>query len=187
MTRVRFDECISHRIVAAMQAFGVPPGIAIEHATDCGDGGKLDVDWLPAFKADGGRCIVTGDPRMRGKINERMALQASGLIVIFPPRKGSWFMKLGRFGQASYLFRWLPVIAKLAAGSEPGAHFMLPPTFEPDIARVEKLRPVRGPTSAEVAERKMKRTPAKRGGDRVVTGRDDLVARAQEKSTVTTG
>ncbi|WP_374470314.1 hypothetical protein [Phenylobacterium sp.] len=186
MTRIRFDECISHRIVAAMKAFGVPAGIEIEHALECGDGGRADVDWLSAFKAGGGRCIVTGDPAMRGKIVERMTLQSLDLVAIFPPRKGSWFMKLGRYGQASYLIRWLPVIAELAPTAEAGAHFMLPPTFEPDISRVERLRAIRGPTLSEVTEKRAARSRSKRRDDRVMTDKNDLVSLAAKKTIKTT-
>lgn len=161
MTRIRFDENLSPRIVAAIREMGLPSGVEIGHPNEQGLNGAADVDWLRAFKAGGGRCIVTGDPKMRGRINERMALQASGLIAIFPPRKGKWYESLGRYGQAAYWFRWLPEIMRLASEAEEGEHFQLPPTFDLDPGKVQRLRPLRGPDLEEVRERhaRKKRAP----------------------------
>lgn len=144
MTLIRFDECLSHRIVEAMRALGPPAGITLQHPGEVGEQSLADVDWIASFRAAGGRCIVTGDPKMRGRIAERAALEASGLVAIFPPIKG-WYDRLKRYGQAAFLIRWLPEIARLAQEAEPGSHFRLPPTFELDPTRITELRRLTGP------------------------------------------
>ncbi len=67
MTLIRFDECLSYRIVEAMRALGVPEGVVLQHPNEIGEHGRDDVDWIASFRAGGGRCIVTGDPKMRGR------------------------------------------------------------------------------------------------------------------------
>ena len=154
MTLIRFDECLSKNIVEAMRALGLPEGVAVEHPNDHGEGTLADVEWLPRFKKAGGRCIVTGDPKMRGRIAERMALQAADFVAIFPPSKGGYYSKLRKHGQAAYLIRWLHEIARLAAEAADGDHFLLPPSFDPDPAKIIKLHRLRGPTVEEVAAQK---------------------------------
>lgn len=155
MTLIRFDECLSKNIVEAIRVLGLPPGVAIEHPNDHGEGTLSDVEWLTRFKAAGGRCIVTGDPKMRGRIAERAALQASGFVAIFPPSRGGWYSKLRKHGQAAYLLRWLHEIVRLAIEANDGDHFLLPPSFEPDPARVVKMARLRGPTVNEVQARRI--------------------------------
>lgn len=145
MTLIRFDENISPRVVAAIRAIGTPAGVDVEHPSELGQLGLADVDWLHDFKSRGGRCIVTGDPKMRANIAERVALQATGLIAVFPPRRGGWYASLRLQGQAAYMLRWFQTIAEIAATAAPGDHFLLPPTFDVDPAKVERLRPLSGP------------------------------------------
>jgi hypothetical protein len=152
LTLIRFDENLSQRLVVALRAYGLPPGISIEHANEAGQNGVHDVDWLPRFKTAGGRCILSGDTKMRGKIAERMALQEAGFVTIFPP-KGSWYADLKRHGQAAYFIRWMPEIARLAQKAEDGQHFELPATFDLDPDRVKLLRRLTGPDLREVVAR----------------------------------
>jgi hypothetical protein len=143
VTLIRFDECLSYRIVDAIRAMGHPPEFDVEHPNDRGQSGMLDVDWIPEFAARGGRCVVSGDPKMRGRIAERAALQAAGFTAIFPPRKG-WYDDLRRYGQAAYLLRWFPTIMHVAANEPLGDHFRLPPTFDVEAGKIERLSKLPG-------------------------------------------
>ncbi len=149
MTRIRFDECVSKNIVNAIRVLGLPSGIEIEHPSDLNQGDLEDVDWLQLFKESGGRCIVTGDTKMRGRINERLALQASGFVAIFPPNKSGWYQNLKKHGQAAYLIRWIDEIARLACEAPDGDHYLLPPTFDVDPVRIVTLRRLSGPSFQE--------------------------------------
>jgi hypothetical protein len=123
--RIRFDENISYRIPDALRKLRLPREIVVESSAEAGDQGMGDVDWITAFAARGGGCVVSGDERMRDRPPERAALESAGLIAIFPP-EGRFWMPLGMLGQAAFLIRWFPVIAELALTADPGSHFRLP-------------------------------------------------------------
>lgn len=150
---IRFDECLSRNVVAAMRQLGLPDGIAIEHPSERGEISASDVDWISSLRERDGRCVVSADPKMRGRLVERLALQSSGLVAIFPPNRKGWFAGLRRYGQAGYLIVWLPIISELAKTAEPGTHFMLPPSFDVGMDKVSRLRPLSGPSLEEVSLR----------------------------------
>jgi hypothetical protein len=78
---------------------------------------------------------------MRRNHLERAALEASGLIAVFPSSK-QFFDGLRKWGQAAYLTIWFPVIMTLAQDAPPGTHWRLPPSFSGDPASVIALRPL---------------------------------------------
>lgn len=125
MTLIRFDENLSYRIPNALRALSLPRGIAIEDPVEVDEMGLADVDWITAFSARGGRCVVSGDEKMRDRPPERAALESAGLIAVFPP-EGRFWIPLKTLGQAAFLIRWFPVIAELACTADPGTHFRLP-------------------------------------------------------------
>lgn len=125
MTLIRFDENISYRIPNALRALRLPEGVVVESSAEAGAQGMGDVDWITAFAARGGRCVVSGDEKMRDRPPERAALESAGLVAVFPP-EGRFWTALGILGQAAFLIRWFPVVAELARVSEPGSHFRLP-------------------------------------------------------------
>lgn len=84
MTLIRFDECISHRIVDALRAIRVPPDYQLETPQELAQQGQPDVNWIEDFTARGGRLVVSGDGNMRRVQLERAALEASGLVAVFP-------------------------------------------------------------------------------------------------------
>ncbi|MFO0284777.1 MAG: hypothetical protein ACK51C_00605, partial [Brevundimonas sp.] len=90
MTLIRFDENISRRIPDALRQLHLPDGVTVESAHDANAVGHSDIDWLADFARRGGTCIVSGDERMRDRPAERAALQASGVIAVFPPEGRFW-------------------------------------------------------------------------------------------------
>jgi hypothetical protein len=138
---IRFDECISWRIVEALQKLGLPRGVVLETAQHRDENGNADVAWIEDFARRGGNLIVSGDANMRRNQLERAALEASGLIAVFPSSK-SYFDELKKWTQAAYLITWFPVIMRLAAEAQRGSHYRLPPTFSGDFESVIPLRPL---------------------------------------------
>ncbi|WP_374322371.1 hypothetical protein [Brevundimonas sp.] len=138
MTLIRFDENISRRIPAALRQLRLPEGVEIETVFEANAVGHADVDWLADFAHRHGSCIISGDERMRDRPAERAALQAAGIVAVFPP-EGRFWTPLRLYGQAAFLIRWFPIIVQLARDSEAGEHFRLPPSWTLDIASVRKL------------------------------------------------
>ena len=123
----------------------------LETPQHLGEGGDEDVNWIETFAGRGGRLFVSGDASMRSNHLERAALEASGLVAVFPSSK-QWFDGLRKWGQAAYLTVWFPAILRLAADAEPGSHWRLPPSFSAEFDSVLQLRPL-----AEIdAERELK-------------------------------
>lgn len=139
MTLIRFDECISWRIVKALRELKLPAGIDLETPHEREENGLLDADWIPAFAERNGKLIVSGDARMRNVQLERAALEASGLIAVFPSSK-KFFDGLGKWGQAGYLTTWFPSIVRLAKEAPAGAHYRLPDSFSGKFDSIVELR-----------------------------------------------
>lgn len=155
MTLIRFDECISWRIVDALKALSLPRDVELETAAHRNENGVLDVDWIPDFARRGGRLIVSGDARMRNVQLERAALEASGLIAVFPSSK-QYFDGLKKWGQAGYLIAWFPTILRLAEEAPAGAHYRLPDSFSgkfESIIAMRSLAEIEADIAAKAARR----------------------------------
>lgn len=139
MIIIRFDECINWRIVDALNALKLPSDIEVESPKHRDQLGMGDVPWIEDFAARGGRVVVSGDARMRNVALERAALEAAGLVAIFPGSKKA-FDGLGRYGQIAHLIRWYPVIERLAREAPIGTHYRLPATYTADFDSVVELR-----------------------------------------------
>lgn len=139
MILIRFDECISWRTVDALNALKLPPDITLESSNHQQQNGMADVSWIEDFAARDGKLIVSGDTNMRRVALERAALEAAGLVAVFPGSK-KFFDSLGRYGQTGYLIRWFPVIERLAREATPGSHFRLPASFTAEFESVSELK-----------------------------------------------
>lgn len=139
MIIIRVDECISWRIVDALNALKLPDDIVLESPKHRQQNGLADVPWIEDFAARGGRVVISGDARMRNVALERAALEAAGLVAIFPGSK-KYFDGLGRYGQIAYLIRWFPVIEALAREAPAGTHYRLPASFSGERDQVTELR-----------------------------------------------
>ena len=152
---IRFDECISWRIVEAIQKLGLPRDVEIETAQHRGEGGQPDVAWIEDFARRGGRLVFSGDANMRHVQLERAALEASGLVAVFPSSK-KYFDGLRKWGQAGYVMVWLPAILRLAEEAPAGSHYRLPPSFSGDFDAIAPLRSL-AEIEAEVAAKAARR------------------------------
>lgn len=136
---IRFDENINWRIVDALEALKPPLGVELETAHHREERGISDVDWIENFAERGGRVFVSGDANMRSVHHERAALEASGLVAIFPSSM-KYFGKLGRWGQAAYISMWFPAIIKLGEEAPEGAHYQLPPSLSGDFNSISLMK-----------------------------------------------
>lgn len=139
MRLIRVDECISWRIVDAIRALRLPSGVEIESAQHRGEQGQPDVTWIVEFAQRGGHLVISGDANMRHVQLERAALEASGLVAVFPSSK-SFFDKLGKWGQAAYILAWMPAILRLLDEAPRGKHYRLPPSFTGEFDSLITLR-----------------------------------------------
>lgn len=138
MTLIRFDECINPRIVDALRAIRLPRNIQLETPQELAQRGQPDINWIEDFTARDGRLIVSGDGNMRRVQLERAALEASGLVAVFPHMK--WYGNLGKWGQAAFFLAWFPAIMRLAEEADAGAHFRIPTSLSGQFESLERLK-----------------------------------------------
>ena len=86
--RIAFDENVPPKLADAIEALGGEAGmlrVEIVSARKYAPPTKApsDVPWLEQFAKDGGKVVISGDARMRGKLHEQKALADAGFIVIF--------------------------------------------------------------------------------------------------------
>ena len=84
---------------------------------------KSDVPWLEKFAKDGGKVVISGDVKMRGKLHEQKALLDAGFIVFFFARKWNQF---DSFIKTAMLLKWWRVILSKIESATPGKFFEIP-------------------------------------------------------------
>lgn len=84
---------------------------------------ESDVPWLQEFAASGGRVVISGDAKMRGKLHEQKALLEAGFVVFFWDRR--WNAENG-YVKAAMLMRWWPYILEVAENANRGQFFEIP-------------------------------------------------------------
>lgn len=117
---------------------GFQQDIQLETPQELAQRGLPDVNWIEDFGRRGGRLVVSGDGNMRRVQLERAALEASGIVAVFPHMK--WYSGLGKWGQAAFFMAWFPAIVRLAREAEPGAHFRIPTSLSGDFDSLERLK-----------------------------------------------
>lgn len=84
---------------------------------------QSDVPWLQKFSASGGRAVISGDAKMRGKLHEQLALTKAGFIVFFWERK--WNQQNG-YNKSAMMMRWWPYILEKLKTARKGQFFEIP-------------------------------------------------------------
>jgi hypothetical protein len=89
--KIAFDEHIPQAIAEAFKALQGENAILRCEIVSARDyavpRAESDVPWLQRFAADGGKVVISGDAKMRGKLHEQRALAAAGFVVIFLARR----------------------------------------------------------------------------------------------------
>jgi hypothetical protein len=135
--KIKFDENISTRIVAAIRALESDRKIEIGSVLEDYGQGKADPEWMFRFRDEGGTAMISGDHNILQNPVNLAAYTASALISIWPP---SGFPELKRFGQAAFLVRWWPVIKAKISASPAGSRWRIPLMWTPDIEKFVELR-----------------------------------------------
>lgn len=125
--RVAFDEHVAPKLADAIKALSGEQGMlrveivsAREYAVPRA---KSDVPWLEQFARDGGKVVVSGDARMRGKLHEQAALVAAGFIVIFFHRRWN---QANTYTKTAMLIRWWPYVLAVLESAAPGQCYEIP-------------------------------------------------------------
>jgi len=141
--RIAFDEHVAPKLADAIKALSGEEGIlrveivsARQYAIPKA---KSDVPWLEQFSRDGGKVVISGDARMRGKLHEQKALVEAGFIVIFFSRRWN---NLNAYSKSAMLIKWWPVILAAIESAAPGQCFEIPCSW-----RGNKLKEVTPPGS----------------------------------------
>lgn len=148
-----------------MRAIGVPRGFELETPHELAQRGQPDVDWISDFANRNGRLVISGDGNMRRVQLERAALEASGIVAVFPHMK--WYGNLGRWGQAAFFLAWFPAIMRLTEVAERGAHYRIPPSLSGQFDSLEQLKSL-----AEI-EQEREQKAAERAAEQRDNERDD--------------
>jgi hypothetical protein len=107
---------------------------------------ESDVPWIERFAKDGGKVIISGDARMRGKLHEQKALRDAGFIVIFFARRWN---NMNAYNKAAMLIRWWPFILGAIEAAAPGQFFEVPCSWHGSALR-EVTPPKRRKPGAKV-------------------------------------
>lgn len=131
---------------------------------------KSDVPWVDRFAAAGGRAIISGDVKMRGKVHERLALYQHGFVVIFFERQwGEWNF----FHKSGLIMHWWEEIVQKIRSAERSTFWVVPcewPRRDGELRNVSlglaqmlKDNPSR---SKKVRARRRSAVPKERGDER---------------------
>jgi len=135
--KVAFDQNVPIGLVRVLQNFAnenqfrkISGNFVIKSAADYtpkpGDDDyrpKNDVPWLKRFADDGGKVVISGDVRMRGRPHERLALIEHGFLVIFFETQWSEW-KFWR--KCALLIHWWPVITAKIKKSGKASFYHVP-------------------------------------------------------------
>jgi len=129
--KIAFDEHIAPKLADAVKALSGEEGMlraeivsARQYAVPKA---KSDVPWLERFAKEGGKVVVSGDARMRGKLHEQAALIENGFVVFFFSRQWN---QLNAYAKTAMLIKWWPVILAVIESAAPGQCFEIPCSWQ---------------------------------------------------------
>lgn len=139
--RIAFDENVAPKLAAAIEALSGEAGmlrVEIVSARKYAPArAASDVPWLEQFAKDGGKVVISGDARMRGKLHEQKALVDAGFIVIFFARPWN---QMNAYSKTAMLIKWWPFILATIESAAPCQCFEIPCSW-----RGNKLKEVTPP------------------------------------------
>jgi len=145
--KIAFDEHVPRDVAQSLKAFGGDRKLLRVDICSARDysvpKAKSDVPWLERFAMDGGRAIVSGDAKMRGKLHERKALTDAGFIVFFLAR--AW-NEMGGHAKCAMLILWWPFILAKLATARKGQFFEIPCSFTPGEMKEVSPPPLEQPS-----------------------------------------
>ncbi len=127
-----FDNCISHRLAAAIGALSE---YEVSHLRDKFSADTPDTEWLRKLSEEGDWIIISGDTRIFKTPHELAAWQSVGLTGFFWAQQ---WLKINKWDHAWRLMRWWPKIEEQAKLVEAGAAFEIP------LKHTSRFRPITG-------------------------------------------
>lgn len=134
--KVAFDEHIPNDVAKALKALSgderllrVTVYSARKYAPPKA---QSDVPWLQRFARAGGKVIISGDAKMRGKLHEQRALSDAGFIVFFLARQWN---QMRCHEKCAMIIRWWPHILEKMRSASPGEFFELPHSWTLEVMR----------------------------------------------------
>lgn len=85
--KIRADEHIAEKIVRLVRDMALSDGWELSHVIEAGQRGTADEHWATQFANDGGQAIISADKDFHTKPNQIVAIQRTGLKVIYLPPK----------------------------------------------------------------------------------------------------
>lgn len=85
--KIRADEHVSERIVRLVRDMTLSPTWELSHIAEEGQRGAADEHWATQFANEGGHAILSADKDFHTKPNQIIAIQRTGLKVIYLPAK----------------------------------------------------------------------------------------------------
>ncbi len=160
--KIALDEHIAPTLTEALKALQGDTGmlgVEIVSARDYPVPKSMsDVPWLEKFAADGGKVVISGDAKMRGKLHEQRALVEAGFMVFFLARQWN---RMRSHDKAAMLIKAWPAIIQKIRTAQPPCLFEIPCSWTS-----HEMRDVTPPAV------RRKRAP----GRRVRSGRDTSAA-----------
>lgn len=124
--KIRADEHISRKIVRAIAELALRDGWELTHVRDVHDRRTADETWIPRFAREGGKAILSGDRKMRGRPHQIAAISESGLVCVFLSHE--WSTARRTVQAASLLFWWERIEAKISV-AKPRECWLVPFEF----------------------------------------------------------
>jgi hypothetical protein len=155
--KIAFDEHVPIDIAKALKALGGDRKllrVSIVSARDYATSMRAtsDVPWLQKFAKAGGKVVVSGDAKMRGRLHEQRALCEAGFMVFFLERKWN---QLRSYDKCAMIIRWWPEILLKIEASQPGQFFQVPCTWNTTAMKevtppgiLSRVRPIKRSTKA---------------------------------------
>jgi hypothetical protein len=128
--KIKFDENVSPRLVAAIRALETDKAVELGSVLHDYGAGISNPDWMFRFRDEGGVAMISGDHNILQKRVNLAAYQASGLVSIWPPH--GW-PNLKKWGQAALLIRWWPAILRRIEASKSGDRWRFPMHWTPGV------------------------------------------------------
>jgi hypothetical protein len=134
--KIRADEHVTFRLVQALQSLNLKQGLELSHVRDVHPARTSDETWLPAFAADGGKAILSGDAAMLKRPHQIVAVQDSGLICFILSQR--WTKARLHQQMANILWQW-PKIEVALKNAGPGDCFPVPFEFDDKPLEEKKI------------------------------------------------
>ncbi len=152
--RIRADEHVSPNIIRMVCELVPIPDFEFSSIYDVGHDGAKDEHWVTAFANDGGDAILSADTDFFRKPNQVVAIDRTGLKVIYLPPK--WANASSHL-QAAHILMWWPRVERKLREAKPREVWLVPWNINEDgelrrkkvdyAAHYKKLKKARRRTS----------------------------------------